>query len=77
MPSEDQKYLYSYYVWPSETAGFSKATFDLFRSANFCRFEQPMTEKEFWEHRHQLEDLDNFTLREISRVPDVQPETVL
>lgn len=68
------KYLYSFCVWPSETWGFHKPLFELFRTIN-TRVEMEFTVEAFEMFRSQLNH-DGFTLREISRVPFSEPETV-
>lgn len=70
----ETKYAYSFCAWPSETWGFKRAMFDLFRMLN-GRVEMTFTEREFEQFRSQLGH-DGFTLREIERVPYHDPEPI-
>lgn len=71
----DQRYNYCFATWPSEVAGWRRATFDLFRMFDM-RVEKIFTEAEFEQFRNEL-SADGLTLREIERVPYHDPETVL
>lgn len=68
-------WLYSFTVWPDETASWSREVFTLFEYLT-TRIELEFTEQEFNEFRLKLGSQD-LTLREIERVPYSQPETVL
>ncbi len=69
------KYLYSFVVWPSETWGFGKALFMVFKATRI-RMDEVFEEEEFEAFRSMLNH-DGFTLREIERVPYHEPEIVL
>jgi hypothetical protein len=69
---ENTEYTYSFSVWPSETWGFSRSVFDLFQFLN-SRVEMTMTAQGFEEFRSGL-SRSGFTLREVERVPYVEPE---
>ncbi len=69
------RYTYCFAVWPSETWGFQRQTFDLFRMLG-GRVEVNFTGEEFEAFRSAL-NRDGLTLREIERVPFHEPETVL
>jgi hypothetical protein len=68
------KYVYTFSVWPSETWGFNRELFDLFRMVN-TQVEMHFTEGEFEQFRSALSH-DGFSLREIERWPYVDPEPV-
>lgn len=70
------KYVYEFSVWPSETWGFKRSLFELFRSFAVNRIAMEFTEAEFELFRSSLNH-DGFTLREVSRVPFHEPESVL
>ena len=70
------RYAYTFQVWPDETKDWGKdgAIFDLFKM--FGRVEMEFTEPVFNLFRARLA-ANMLTLREISRVPYTEPETVL
>ncbi len=72
----ETRYSYSFFVWPSETWGFRRALFDLFRVLNAARVEMVLTEREFEHFRSELNH-DGFTLREIERWPHEKPNPVV
>lgn len=67
-------YDYSFSVWPSETWGFDKAVFDLFKLIG-GRVELSFSESEFEKFRSALSH-HGLTLREIERVLHREPEPV-
>jgi hypothetical protein len=81
----EQKYVYTIHLWPDETWGRKElddehtripaAVFDLFRMINHG-IEMEFTPLEFVRFRHDVESF-GITLREVSRVPYHEPETVL
>ncbi len=81
----ESKYLYHFFVSPDETWGHSHlgdghraipvAVFDLFKMINH-NIEMEFTPLEFVRFRHDVESF-GLTLREISRVPFYEEETVL
>jgi hypothetical protein len=68
------KYVYSFVVWPDETRNFNRVLFDYFRVFR-RRTEMHFTEADFERFRKEML-LDGFTLREVSRVPYIEPESV-
>jgi hypothetical protein len=68
------KYVYSFVVWPDETWDFDRAVFDLFRVLT-ARVEMHFTEQEFETFRSRLSH-HGLTIREVTRRPYVQPESV-
>lgn len=81
--NKDTKYLYHFFVWPDETRGrldndgmvVPQAVFKLFEMIDH-NIEMEFTALEFVRFRHDIESF-GLTLREISRVPYQQEETVL
>jgi hypothetical protein len=69
------KYTYCFSVWPSETWGFKKPLYQVFRLLG-GRVEMPFTEVEFERFRSELNH-DGFTVRAITRWPHHEEETVL
>lgn len=67
-------YNYSFSVWPSETWGFEKPVFELFKFLN-RRVEITFTPDEFERFRSGLSH-HGLTLREVERVPYAEPEYV-
>lgn len=67
-------YNYSFSVWPSETWGFERAVYELFKALN-SRVEMTFTPEEFERFRSGLSH-HGFTLREAERVPYFEPEPV-
>lgn len=70
-------YEYSFAVWPDETnerLRRCQALFDLFR-AMLSRVGMEFTESGFNDFREEIGKA-GFTLREIERVPHVEPESV-
>ena len=84
-PSADAKYTYCFHLWPDETWGHTAAgdehvkiphaVFDLFRMINHG-IEMVFTPIEFVRFRHDVESF-GLTLREITRVPYHEEETVI
>jgi hypothetical protein len=82
---DKQQYVYCFHLWPDETWGrkdmddehpnIPAAVFDLFRMIN-NGIEMRFTALEFVRFRHDVESF-GITLREISRVPYHEEETVL
>ncbi len=68
-------YTYSFSVWPDETWRFDPAVFELFRMWT-PMLGKDMTEAEFERFRSGLSH-HGLTLREIGRVPYVEPEIIL
>lgn len=81
----EQKYVYCFHLWPDETWGredlkdehrkIPAAVFDLFRMVN-NGIEMEFTALEFVRFRHDVESF-GITLREITRRPFYEEETVL
>jgi hypothetical protein len=69
-----EKYLYSFVVWPSEGFPHSRALFTYFRVFR-RRTEMRLTEAEWEAFRSEMTS-DGFSLREVTRVPFVEPESV-
>jgi hypothetical protein len=69
------KYIYSFVVWPDEQGTFERSLFDYFRIFRH-RTEMHFTQSEFERFRKEML-LDGFTLREVSRVTYIEPESVL
>jgi hypothetical protein len=84
-PAVGQKYVYTFHLWPDETWGrrdlddnhpkIPHAVFDLFRMINHG-IEMELTALEFVRFRHDVESF-GITLREISRRPYHEEETIL
>ena len=68
------KYTYSFSVWPSETWGFTRDLFDIFRMVN-TNVEMSFTEDQFESFRSNLSH-DGFSVREVSRLPYHEPENI-
>ena len=71
----EPKYRYSFYTWPDEQRGYPKALFDLSRMLK-SRIEMEFTAIEFVRFRLDVEGAGT-TLREITRSPAQEEETVL
>jgi hypothetical protein len=69
----DCQYDYEFSVWPDER-GWEKPIYDVFQM--YPRVCLTMTEADFHGFRDALER-SGFTLRETSRVPHYDPETIL
>lgn len=67
-------YLYSFVVWPSETWGFDRAVYDYFRVFRH-RTEMRFTEEAFERFRSGMGH-HGLTLRELTRLPYVEPESI-
>ena len=67
-------YTYSFSAWPAETWGHPRALFDLFSLLN-VRTDMTFTPEEFERFRSALSHA-GITLREVERVPYVEPEAV-
>jgi hypothetical protein len=67
-------YVYSFVVWPDETWDFDRAVYDYFRVFR-RRTEMHFTADEFERFRSGMGH-HGFTLREVTRRPDVEPEAV-
>lgn len=72
---EPTTFMYCFSVWPDEALDFDKAIYLLFEAMG-TRTELQYTEAEFNTFRAGLAK-HGLTLREIERVPYVDPETVL
>lgn len=70
----EQRYDYSFSVWPSETWAFQRAVYLTFEHMN-ARLTLTFTPLEFERYRASLA-FHGLTLREIERVPYVDPEPV-
>ena len=68
------KYVYSFVVWPDETWGFDRSVFDFFRIFR-RRTEMHFTEEDFERFRSGMGH-SGLTLREVTRVIYVKPESV-
>ena len=68
------RYVYSFQAWPDETWKFDRAVYLLFEFLG-CRVEMEFTEAEFEAFRSAL-SRHGLTLREVTRVPYVDPEAV-
>jgi hypothetical protein len=68
------EFVYSFAVWPDERKGFDPAVFDLFRMLQ-GRVEMRFTEEQFNRFRAGLAR-HGLTLREVERVPYMEPEAV-
>lgn len=73
-PTRSVLFDYSFCVWPSETWGFTRQTFDVFRMM-VGRVDMTFTPEEFEMFRSAV-NRDGLTLREISRIPHHEPEPV-
>lgn len=83
--TNDPKYNYNFHLWPDETWGRKElgdehpkipaAVFDLFRMMT-SSVEMTFTALEFVRFRHDVESF-GITLREISRVPYHEEETII
>lgn len=73
--NQSAKWAYCFTLWPAETWGFKRALFNYFQFIN-TSCEMEFTEAEFERFRSELNH-DGFTLREITRVPYREPETIL
>lgn len=74
----DTVYDYGFSVWPDETSPrmrASRAVFDLFRHI-MTRSVMPFTEREFNDFREEISKV-GLTLREIERVPHLEPVGVV
>ena len=71
----EQKYFYSFFVWPDEQRGYPKAMFQLFEMLK-TRIEMEFSATEFVRFRLDVEGA-GITVREISRVFVQKAETVL
>lgn len=67
-------FSYAFHVWPSETWGFPPSIFELFRMLD-GRVEMTFSPDEFERFRSDLSH-HGLTLREVERVPHVEPESV-
>ncbi len=65
---------YTFSVWPDETWRFDQAVFSLFEMLN-GRIQKEFTEDEFERFRSALSH-NGITLREIERIPHLEPEHV-
>lgn len=72
--TNETEYVYSFSVWPDETWKWEKAVFDLFRML-LTRVNMRFTPNGFEEFRSSISH-HGFTLREVERVPYIEPETV-
>lgn len=68
------EYIYSFTVWPDETWNFDQAIFELFRML-LTRVEWKFDRQGFERFRSSL-SRHGLTLREIERVPYMDPEPV-
>lgn len=68
------KWSYSFVVWPNEAVKVSESLKSIFRM--YGRLEMDFAEDEFKKFNHDLAT-EGFTLREVSRIPYVEPEIVL
>ncbi len=74
--TRSESYLYSFYVWPDETRkDIPKAVFSIFESIK-SRIEMEFTPVQFVQWRMDVE-MFGLTLREITRVPNVEPAIIL
>jgi hypothetical protein len=69
-----QTYNYEFSVWPSEGFGFNRAVYQVFEMLG-GRLAMEFTESDFERFRSELSH-NGFTVREIERVPYVDPEIV-
>jgi len=72
--AEPMAYKYSFVVWPDETWNFDKAVYHYFRIFR-RRTEMAFTEDEFERFRSGMGH-HGLTLREVTRVLAVEPESV-
>jgi hypothetical protein len=70
----ETEFIYSFTVWPDETWNFDPAVFDLFRML-LTRVELKFNHQAFERFRSSL-SRHGLTLREIERVPYIEPELV-
>jgi hypothetical protein len=70
----EQKYAYTFSLWPDENGTFHEGLFDVFRLLQ-TRVEMAFTEEGFRDFRAKM-NLDGFTLRAVVRVPQIEPEEV-
>jgi HEPN domain-containing protein len=70
------RYTYSFVTWPDEQTAKGRSLYALFRVLSE-RVEIDFTPEEFAAFRAELQEHYHLTLREIERVPYVEPETVL
>lgn len=68
------RYVYSFVVWPSEGFPWNLAVFDYFRAFR-RRTEMHFTE-EGWDRFRAGMTTDGFSLREVTRTPQVERESV-
>jgi hypothetical protein len=70
-----KRYAYAFRAWPDETRKFERAVYHLFKRLDW-KVEMVFTPQEFESFRSSLSH-HGLTLREIERVPFVEPEFVL
>lgn len=69
-------YVYSFSVWPDETWKMDRAVYELFRAIGTRVEINPCTHETFEKFRSGLSH-HGLTLREVERVPYVEPESLL
>ncbi len=71
---DDKQWTYCFSTWPSETWGFDQSVFQLFEMLK-GQVEMVFIERDFEMFRSKLNHA-GLTLREVFRVPYVEPEIV-